>query len=57
MLAIGVFSSCVMLFIKSFLISEYLFCLKMMTMVKINVTSNMSVKAMEGTMNLTLEKM
>ena len=57
MLAIGVFSSCVMLLIKSFFISLYRFCRKMMTIVKMNVTSSTKVKMMDGIMKRTLEKM
>ena len=57
MLAIGVFSSCVMLFTKSFLISLYRFCLNTNTRVMINVTRRMSVKNTLGIMNLMLEKM
>ena len=55
MLLIGVFSSCVMLLMKSFLISVYLFWRKMMKMVKMNVTSSTSVKIMAGIMKRTDE--
>ena len=55
-LAIGVFSSCVMLLIKSFFISVYLFCLNITTMVNMKVMSNTRVNTTDGIMNLMLEK-
>ena len=53
----GVFSSWVMLLMKSFLISEYRFWRKMTTMVKMKVMSSTMVKMMLGIMKRTLEKM
>ena len=56
MLEIGVFSSWVMLLMKSFLISESRFCRNTTTMVKMKVTSRMTVKTMAGIMKRILEK-
>ena len=57
MLLIGVFSSWVMLFMKSFFISVYLFCLNITTMVNMNVMRSTMVNAIDGIMNFTLLKM
>ena len=53
----GVLSSCVMLFMKSFFISVYRFWRNIMNMVKTNVISSTTVNTMAGIMKRTLEKM
>ena len=55
MLEIGVFSSCVMLFMKSFFISVTFFCLKMVTTVNMNVMSRTMMNITEGTTKRTVE--
>ena len=47
MVEIGVFSSWVILLIKSFLISDNLFCLKMMNMVRIKLRIMIRVRNIE----------
>ena len=55
MLEIGVFSSCVMLLMKSLRISENLFWRNITTMVKMKVMSNTPVNTSAGIIKCTLE--
>ena len=57
MLAIGVFSSCVILLIKSFLISVSFFCLNTSTSVMMKVMSSTKVNTTDGMAKRTDEKM
>ena len=57
MLDMGVFSSCVMLLMKSFLISVYRFWRNITTMVKMNVMSSTNVNTNAGIMKRTLDMM
>ena len=53
----GVLNSCVMLLMKSFLISLNFFCLNATEMVYRNTPSSRNVNASDGTRNFTDEKM
>ena len=55
MVDIGVLNSCVMLFMKSFFISDKRFWRKIVQIVKIKTISNNKVKIIAGIINLTLE--